>query len=268
MARIVAEVADQLTAVRYRIDLADHDALFDGQNDGELREPRPGDPAQIQCTSGTTGFPKGALLHHEGIVQNAHDGLSRIGIRPGDVVLHHMPLFRCMGCAILGCGAVALGATLVLAAPYEPNVMVDAIEREGVRFIVGVPTMIQGMIDAALRSGADVSSVERILSGGAAVAPELCRKAESVFGASIQITYGQTEASPIVSMAWHDDSLDDLTQTIGQPGLHVEVSIRDTTTNEVLPVDPEGEICVRGYLVMLGHNANPEATAAAIDADG
>jgi fatty-acyl-CoA synthase len=268
MAEIVADVAAQVPAVRNCIDLLDHDALFAGQNDGDLREPVPTDPAQIQYTSGTTGFPKGAVLHHSGVVQNAYDGLSRIGIRPGDVVLHHMPLFHCMGCGILGLGAVSLGGTLIMGALFDPDVMVDTIERERVRFIIGVPTMIQAMIDSAERSGADVSSVERILSGGAMVAPELCRQAQRVFGAAIQITYGQTEASPIVSMAWHDDPLEDLTQTIGQPAPHVEVSIRDTGTNDVVPLGQPGEICVRGYLVMLGYNANPETTAAAIDEDG
>ncbi len=268
MGDIVTEVASQVPGVRHCIDITDADALYEGQNEGGLRSPRPDEPAQILYTSGTTGFPKGAVLHHQGVVQNGYDGLSRIGIRPGDVVLHHMPLFHCMGCGILGLGAVSLGATIVLAAQFDPEVMVQAIEREGVRFLTGVPTMLQGMIDAAERSGADVSSVERILSGGAMVAPELCRQADSVFGASIQITYGQTEASPIVSMAWHDDSLADLTGTIGQPAPHVEVSIRDTTTSEVLPIGAQGEICVRGYLVMMGYNANPEATAETIDSEG
>jgi fatty-acyl-CoA synthase len=265
---IVAQVSEQLPALGDRIELTDHDALFAGENDGVLRDPRPGDPAQIQYTSGTTGFPKGAVLHHQGIVQNALDGLTRIGIRPGDVVMHHMPLFHCMGCGILGCGAFALGATTVLARMFDPELVVRAIERERVRFIIGVPTMILAMIDVAERLGADVGSVERILSGGAMVSPDLCRRAQSTFGAPIQITYGQTEASPIVSMAWYDDTLEDLTSTIGQPIPHVDVSIRDPLSNEVMAVGAQGEICVRGYLVMLGYHENPEATASAIDNDG
>jgi fatty-acyl-CoA synthase len=267
LADIVAEVCDQLPGVKLRIDLNDHDALFAGEQEGVARSPGPLDPAQIQYTSGTTGFPKGAVLHHQGIVQNAYDGLSRIGIEPGDVVLHHMPLFHCMGCAILGCGSFALGATIVLAKMFDPELVVRAIEQERVRFIIGVPTMILAMIDAADRLGVDVSSVERILSGGAMVAPELCRQAQRTFGAPIQITYGQTEASPIVSMVWYDDTVEDQTQRIGQPIPHVEVSIRDTTTNEVMPIGEQGEICVRGYLVMTGYHENAEATAAAIDAD-
>jgi len=128
--------------------------------------------------------------------------------------------------------------------------------------------MILAMTEAATRLGVDVTSIKQILSGGAMVAPELCRQAAATFGAPIQITYGQTEASPIVSMAWHNDTLVDLTQTIGQPLPHLDVSIRDITTNTILRIGEQGEICVRGYSVMLGYNANPEATAAAVDTDG
>lgn len=268
MGDIVREVAGPNAAIHHQIDLTDHAQLFAGEHDGERRNPKPTDPAQIQYTSGTTGFPKGAVLHHQGIVQNAYDGLTRIGVEPGDVVMHHMPLFHCMGCAILGCGAFAHGGTTLLAPMFDAEVVVRTIERERATFVIGVPTMILGMIEAANRLDVDVTSVKQILSGGAMVAPELCRQAQATFGAPIQITYGQTEASPIVSMAWHDDTLEDLTQTIGQPIPHLDVSIRDTEANTVVPIGEQGEICVRGYSVMLGYNANPEATAHAIDSDG
>ena len=100
------------------------------------------------------------------------------------------------------------------------------------------------------------------------VAPELVKQSEAVLGAVVQIVYGQTEASPVITMAWPDDALEDLTETIGQPLDNVEVSIRDPQTNKVLSVDAQGEICARGYLVMNGYNDNPEATAAAIDDEG
>ena len=100
------------------------------------------------------------------------------------------------------------------------------------------------------------------------VAPELVKKTRDVVGAVIQIVYGQTESSPVITEAWQEDALEDLTQTIGQPLPHVDVSIRDPGTNNVLPVGAQGEICCRGYLVMTGYNDNDEATAAAIDQDG
>ncbi|MEM8772376.1 MAG: AMP-binding protein [Pseudomonadota bacterium] len=268
MQEIADAVCDEIPAIRHRILLSDHDALFAGDEMGGLRDPKPHDPVQIQYTSGTTGFPKGALLHHNGLVRNGVDTLTRGGVAQGDVLVHHMPLFHTTGCAILVLGGFGVGATMMLAPMFDPEMIIKVIERERAKFILGVPTMLVALIDAAEKTGADVSSVERIMSGGSMVAPELCKKAQSVLGAPIQIIYGQTESSPVITQAWFDDSLEDLTQTIGQPLPYTEVSIRDPQTNEAAPVGAQGEICCRGYLVMTGYNDNPEATKAAIDADG
>lgn len=268
MGAIVESVCADIPAVRHRILLTDHGALFAGEEVGELRDPDPRDPVQIQYTSGTTGFPKGAVLHHQGLVQNGHDAMVRGGVGAGDTFVHHMPMFHTTGCAILACGGLAVGATMLLAPMFDPEMIVKVIERERTKFVLGVPTMLVALIDAARRTGADVSSVQRIMSGGSMVAPELCRQSQATFGAAVQIVYGQTEASPLITLAWHDDSVEDLTQTIGQPVPHIEVSIRDPGSNEVAPIGGQGEICARGYLVMLGYNDNPEATAAAIDDEG
>jgi fatty-acyl-CoA synthase len=146
--------------------------------------------------------------------------------------------------------------------------IVKVVERERPRFFLGVPTMIVAFVDEVERSRRDVSSIERIMSGGAMVAPELVKKARSVLGATIQIIYGQTEASPGITLAWRDDAFEDLTQTIGQPLPNMDVAILHPQTNEVLPVGEQGEICTRGYHVMTGYNDNPEATAKTIDKDG
>mgnify|MGYP000681129212 CR=1 FL=1 len=268
MQAIVNEACDQVPAINARILLTDHEALYAGAAEGALPEVKPDDVVQIQYTSGTTGFPKGALLHHHGLVKNGYDVCMRAGIREGDVFVHHMPMFHTTGCAILALGGLGVGATQLLAPAFDPAMVVRVIEREKSRFLFGVPTMIVAIIDEAKKSGRDVSSIESIMSGGAMVAPELVRKANEVFGAMIQIVYGQTESSPVITGAWCDDSIEDLTETIGQPLPDVEVSIRDPQTNELLPVGGQGEICCRGYLVMTGYNDNPEATAAAIDAEG
>ncbi len=268
MGEIVDAVCAEIPALRHRILLTDHAALFAGEHDGELRDPEPLDPVQIQYTSGTTGFPKGAVLHHQGLVQNGCDTMVRAGVEPGDVLVHHMPLFHTTGCAILVCGGLSVGATMLLAPLFDPDMIVRVMAREGARFVLGVPTMLVALIDVARRSGADMSSVRGILSGGAMVAPELCRQAQATFGAPIQIIYGQTETCPVITEAWCDDSVEDLTETIGQPIPHVDVSIRDPQNNQVVPIGVQGEICARGYLVMLGYNDNPAATAATIDAEG
>jgi fatty-acyl-CoA synthase len=266
MIEIADEVCAELPVIRHRILLTDHGSLFAGE--ASLPSVRPRDPVQIQYTSGTTGFPKGAVLHHEGLVQNARDSMERCGVKAGVRFVHYMPLFHTTGCAILLLGGLSLGATILLMPQFDAALAAKVIERERVAFCMGVPTMIVALIEEGLKSGRDLASLRRIMSGGAMVAPELVKKAKDVLGATIQIVYGQTESSPVITEAWHDDSDADLSGTIGQPLPHLEVSIRDPKANRVTPLGEQGEICTRGYLVMLEYNDNPEATAKAIDSEG
>ncbi|HUE80448.1 MAG TPA: AMP-binding protein [Sphingomicrobium sp.] len=268
MKAIADAVCADIPGIGHRILLTDHTALFDGEDRGHLPQVSPGDVTQIQYTSGTTGFPKGALLHHHGLIQNARDTMVRFGLSAGDTFLHMMPLFHTTGCAVCLLGVIDAGATLLLAPMFEPAMIVRLIERERPGFMFGVPTMLVALVDEAVRSGRDVSSLKRILSGGAMVAPELVNRVRAAFGPTVQIAYGQTECSPVITMARHDDAMDDLTGTIGQPLPNMDVAILDPATGEVLPIGEQGEICTRGYHVMTGYNDNPEASAKAIDADG
>ncbi|MEL6861456.1 MAG: AMP-binding protein, partial [Pseudomonadota bacterium] len=268
MQEIADSVCDEIPAIKHRILLTDHDALFAGEADGVLRDPKPNDAVQIQYTSGTTGFPKGALLHHNGLVRNGIDAMTRAGVKPGDTFVHNMPLFHTTGCAILVLGGFGTGSTMLLAPMFDPAMIVRVIAREKTRFILGVPTMLVALIHEVRQSGADVSSVECIMSGGSMVPPQLCRDALETLGAPIQIVYGQTETSPVLTQAWHADTEEDLTQTIGQPVAYTEISIRDPQSNAVIPIGEQGEICARAYSVMLGYNDNPDATAATIDSEG
>ncbi len=268
MQEIADAVCDEIPAIKYRILLSDHDALYAGEDEGALRNPKPQDAVQLQYTSGTTGFPKGAVLHHNGLVRNGVDTMARGGMEQGDIFIHTMPLFHTTGCAILVLGGFGRCGTMLLAPMFDPAMIANVIESQRAKFILGVPTMLVALIDEVRRSGQDVSSTRRIMSGGAMVAPQLCRDAKDVFGAPIQIVYGQTETSPVLTQAWYEDSDEDLTQTIGQPAAHTEISIRDPQSNAVLPIGEQGEICARAYSVMLGYNDNPDATAAAIDSEG
>lgn len=268
MARIADEVCAAIPAIPWRIRLTDHVALYEGADRGRLPDVAPSDICQIQYTSGTTGFPKGALLHHWGLLKNGHDAMTRGGVSAGDGFVHHMPLFHTTGCAILALGGLARGATMLLAPIFDADMVVRVIERERPSFMLGVPTMIVALIEAVEKSGRDVSSIRNILSGGSMVPPELVRKAQAVFGCVIQIIYGQTEASPVITQTRQDDAFEDLCGTIGTPLDDVEVSIRDVSTNAVTPIGAQGEICARGYLIMDGYNDNKEATAKAIDKDG
>jgi fatty-acyl-CoA synthase len=267
--RSIADAAcEDLPAIRHRILMTDEAAFFGADEGAALPDVSPEDPAQIQYTSGTTGFPKGALLHHHGLVQNARDVMLRFGFAAGETFMHNMPMFHTTGCAIVTLGTLGLGGGMLLAPAFDPVMIARVIERERPGFLLGVPTMLVALIDEAARSGRDLSSIRRVMSGGALVAPDLVRKAEAAFGSKVQIVYGQTECSPGITMAWHDDSLADMTQTIGQPLPNMDVAILDPQTAAVLPIGEQGEICTRGYHVMTGYNDDPAASAKAIDAHG
>jgi fatty-acyl-CoA synthase len=128
--------------------------------------------------------------------------------------------------------------------------------------------MIHGLVAEASSTGRDLRCLERISSGGSMVSPDLIARTATTFGATIRIIYGQTESSPAICFGRDEDALADRTATVGRPMPDVEVAILDPQTGAVVPVGEQGEICARGYNLMAGYNDNPEATAAAIDADG
>jgi fatty-acyl-CoA synthase len=269
MAGIAAEVAAELPALREVVDMADAEALFAGSAaDVSLPDVAPGDPAQVQYTSGTTGFPKGALLHHRGLTNNARLVFARAGAAQGQTLLNFMPMFHTSGCGCLTLGSVQVGGRMIIAKLFDPARMLALIESEAVEMLLGVPTMQTAMLEAQAASPRDVSSVKIAISGGAMVPPDLVRRVRSVFGCDFQTVYGQTESSPVVTQTGSDDSVADLCETVGRPLPQTEISIRDPAENAILPVDAVGEICARGYCLMLGYNDNPAATKAAIDAEG
>ena len=265
---IVRSVCNEIPEIEYQITLTDQSSLYEGSSIAHHRTVKPDDPVQIQYTSGTTGFPKGAVLHHHGLIKNGRDSQARSGAKPGQQTIHFLPLFHTTGCAIMVLGGLATGVTITLSPIFDPSMLVDVIAREKPRNISGVPTMIVALMEVAKAKKVDLSFVERIGSGGSMVPPELCRAAKDMFDAPIQIIYGQTETSPVIAQTWHSDSLEDLTETIGQPLPDVDVAIMDMQTRKILPLGIQGEICVRGYNVMHGYHDNPDATAATIDENG
>jgi len=146
--------------------------------------------------------------------------------------------------------------------------MLAIVETERVNVLLGVPTMLVALLEAQAAHPRDLSSIQVTMSGGSMVPPELVRRMLSVFGGRFQTVYGQTESSPLITQHGQGDSLDDLCGTVGQAIPQTEISIRDPHTNAVVPIGAVGEVCVRGYCVMLEYNDNPTATAAAIDAEG
>ncbi|NWG54679.1 MAG: AMP-binding protein [Hydrogenophilaceae bacterium] len=269
MAEIAAEVARATPALREVVDMEDAVAFFAGAREAiALPEVKPRDPVQVQYTSGTTGFPKGAVLHHLGLTNNSRHGLARLQARAGETLLNPMPMFHTAGCSILTLGAVQHGCRMILARFFNPGPMLDIIEAERVDFLLGVPTMLVGLLEAQAAKPRDVSSIRIACSGGSMVPPELVRRVKATFGCDFETVYGQTETSPLLTQSQVDDSFDDLCNTVGQPMPQTEISIRDPATNQIVPVGVVGEICARAYSLMLEYNDNPEATAATIDKEG
>ena len=233
-----------------------------------LPQVTPDAPAQIQYTSGTTGAPKGALLHHRGLTNNARFVLRRFRAVEGDVLAHAMPFFHTAGCVLSVLGPLQVRATQAFLPAFDPGRMLELIEQERATHFLGVPTMLIAMMEHPDLQRRDLSALRAVMSGGASVAPELVRAVESRLGASFTIVYGQTEASPIITQTQPGDSPDDKANTVGTPLPQTAVKIVDSGTGDVVRPGVVGELCTQGYLVMNGYFDKAEATAAAIDRDG
>jgi fatty-acyl-CoA synthase len=269
MAEIAAEMAAELPELRDVVDMEDPDALFRLAGEPpELPTVRHLDPAQIQYTSGTTGFPKGVMLHHHGLINNSRHHFASSGLREGDRTLLMMPLFHTGGCALGLLGALQAGCCSVLLRQFDGLGAYRLTESEGLAGILGVPTMLQAIVEAHAASPRPLPALRIAASGGAMVPPELVRELTSRLECEFIIVYGQTESSPLLAQTRPGDSWQDNCETLGQPMPHTDVGIFDIDSGAVMPVGEVGEIRARGYQVMLGYHDDPQATARTIDADG
>ncbi|MEM8618638.1 MAG: AMP-binding protein [Actinomycetota bacterium] len=234
----------------------------------ELPDVGPADPALMLYTSGTTGFPKGAVLRHGEVSNNSVHCAGRLGFRDDTVFLSPMPLFHAGGCVVSLLSSVAAKSTFVLPEAFDPTLMLRLCETYGATVIHGVPTMLISMLEDTELHEHDRSSVERVFTGGALVPQALVERIEREFGASFSILYGQTESGPVVTTTLPTDSAVDKASTIGVAMPNLEVKIVSPETGETVPVGAVGELCTRGYNVMDGYFEMPERTAEAIDEDG
>lgn len=267
MTAIVREATPGLPELRDTFCFADWpDTVGAHRADGPLPTVRPGDAAQIQYTSGTTGFPKGALLHHRGLVTNARFMIDRTRLPDRGTMLSAMPLFHTAGCAMGVLGSAHQRATYVLCQLFDPALVLTAAQNADL--LAGVPTMLIAMLGHPEFDRFDLSRLSFVLSGGSPVPPELVRRVEDRFGVRFTSVYGQTELSPVVTQTSPDDSPEDKANTAGRPLPRLEVTVRDPLTGDTVAVGQPGEICARGYQTMLGYFDMPERTAETIDADG
>ena len=234
----------------------------------ELPVVHPADPAQIQYTSGTTGFPKGALLTHRGLALNGRIYAETLGTGPGDVWVNPMPLFHTAGCGLVTLGALQTGGTQILPHGFDADLILDLFESHRGTVLLSVPTMLIRMLDAQRTRPRDLTAWRLATLGGAPVPAGLVRRAEQELDVKVGIGFGQTEASPYITHTLPDDPHSAWSVTVGRPLPLVEVKITDEATGEPAPVGATGEICTRGICVMTGYFDDPAATSQAIDGDG
>jgi fatty-acyl-CoA synthase len=242
--------------------------LSAGDPGAVLPEVSPRMPAMIQYTSGTTGRPKGALLNHYSITNNARMMALLKALDAETVNLAVAPLFHTAGCVGAVLGSVQTGGTLLLPSAFDAESMLDLIAAYAVTFTFAVPTMLVALLAAQSANPRDLSSLRTVFSGGATVPVEIVRRVEAEFGATLIIGYGQTETSPAITHTRLDDDAHDKSATIGRALPQVEIKIIDPASGRTQPIDTPGELCTRGFLVMAGYYDMPQATAETIDEHG
>lgn len=269
MAQCAKELQAKLPGLKEVLSFGDWPAFIGSGDPGrELPVPGPYDTIQVQYTSGTTGFPKGALLHHMGLCNEAAFVAERAGMSDGGVYINAMPMFHIGGGAVTSFGAWAKRGTFVILPGFDPGQLLEAFETYGGTHTLVVPTMLIAMLDHPDCPTRDLSSVQTILSGAASVPAALVRRTIDKLGSQFSILFGQTETHGVISQTRTTDAPEDQAETVGQPLPRLEVKIVDVETGAITPVGEPGELCCRGYQNMLGYYEMPQATAQTIDAEG
>lgn len=232
----------------------------------------PTECAFILYTSGTTGQPKGAMLSHHNMTENARQIMDVLQVTPEDVFLLAVPFFHCFGCVMGILGAVSRGAAVVPMPVFKAPESLELVQRERVSILYGVPTMFVLWLEEYRKAKAegrayDLSSLRTGIMAGAPCPVEVMRGTMEELGCNVCIAYGLTEASPVITMTRFDDPLEKRVETVGKPLPGVEVKVVDDARRE-LPPGEMGELACRGYNVMLGYWKKPEATRQAIDEEG
>jgi fatty-acyl-CoA synthase len=251
---------------------ADWDALPDRAGDPRALAARqallsPDDPISIQYTSGTTGHPKGATLSHHNILNNAHLTGEILGYTELDRVCVPVPLYHTFGMVISNLGTLSHGACLVYPAPaFDPKATLAAVAAERCTSLYGVPAMFIAELAEPDFDGYDLSSLRTGVMGGSPCPVEVLKQVVNRMGMTdVTVGYGMTETSPISAQTRADDTLDRRVSTVGRVHPHVEIKIVDPETGVTVPRGVSGELCTRGYSVMLGYWQEPGKTAEAID---
>jgi fatty-acyl-CoA synthase len=230
----------------------------------------PDDPINIQYTSGTTGFPKGATLTHRNILNNGYFVTGGQELVPGDRLCIPVPFYHCFGMVMGNLGCTSHGVTMVIPGDaFDPAAVLQAVQDERCTALYGVPTMFIAEMALDDFTDYDLSSLRTGVMAGSLCPVEVMKRCISEMNLrDIGICYGMTETSPVSTQTLPGDTLEHRTESVGVVHPHVEIRVVDPSTGETLPRGETGEFCTRGYSVMQGYWNDEEKTAAAIDADG
>jgi fatty-acyl-CoA synthase len=225
------------------------------------------DPINIQYTSGTTGFPKGATLTHHNILNNGFFIGEKLRYTENDRVCIPVPFYHCFGMVLGNLACTTHGATMVVPAEaYDPVVTMQTVQDEKCTALYGVPTMFIGELDHPRFKDFDFTTLRTGIMAGSPCPVEVMKKVQTLMHIpEMTIAYGMTETSPVSTQCATDDPLDRRVSTVGRVHPHVEIKIVDPATGAVVPRGETGELCSRGYMVMQGYWNNEEATRLAID---
>ncbi|MEC1448376.1 AMP-binding protein [Bacillus haynesii] len=237
--------------------------------DGRMERLKEHDVINMQYTSGTTGFPKGVMLTHSNLANNAANIAECMNLSKKDRMCIPVPFFHCFGCVLGNLACVTAGATMVPVQEFSPKEVLSAVETEKCTALHGVPTMFIAELNDQDFASYDLSSLRTGIMAGSNCPIEVMKNVIDNMGMSeITIAYGQTEASPVITQTRANDSLKRRVETVGRALPNVEVKITEPGTNQEVARGVQGELCTRGYHVMKGYYKNPEATAAVIDEEG
>jgi fatty-acyl-CoA synthase len=228
------------------------------------------DPINIQYTSGTTGFPKGATLSHHNILNNGFFVTELLGLTEKDVTCLPVPFYHCFGMVMGNLGTLAHGGCVVIPAPsFDPGATLAAVASERVTSLYGVPTMFIALLDHEDFDSFDLGSLRTGIMAGSPCPIEVMKKVvERMHMSEVAICYGMTETSPVSTQTRVDDPLERRVGTVGRVGPHVEVKVVDPDSGLVVQRGDPGELCTRGYSVMLGYWDDPQRTDEAVDRAG